>query len=142
MAVQPDGKVVIGGFLTCYNGDTAASDPVIPLNADGTRDTTFNAGGAGADSTVEAIAVQPDGKIVIGGQFTSYNGDTAARIMRLNADGTRDTTFNASGTGSNSIVDKVPAAALQPAGKTTSAGGFTSYHGDPAASDPIIPLSA
>src|SRR5436190_24161449 len=65
--------------------------------AGGDIDTTFNAGGAGADNGVFSVAVQPDGKIVIGGQFTSYNGDPAAsdEVMRLNADGTRDTTFNA-----------------------------------------------
>jgi hypothetical protein len=40
------------------------------LNADGTRDNTFNAGGMGANDTVHALAVQPDGKIIIGGDFT------------------------------------------------------------------------
>ena len=46
----------------------------------------------GANGKVDAMAVQPDGKIVIGGTFNSYNGDAAAsdRVMRLNADGTRD----------------------------------------------------
>src|SRR5205823_1326211 len=71
-----------------YNSDPAANDFVMRLNADGTRDTTFNAGGAGADGIVVAVAVQPDGKIVIGGFFTSYNGDTAAPdyVMRLLSD--------------------------------------------------------
>jgi hypothetical protein len=67
VAVQPGGKIVIGGRFTSYNGDAAASDHVMRLNADGTRDTTFNAGGAGADNGVNAVAVQPDGKIVIVG---------------------------------------------------------------------------
>ena len=85
VAVQPDGKIVIGGGFTSYNGDAAASDKVMRLNADGTSDTTFNAGGAGANSTVGAVAVQPDGKIVIGGFFTSYNGDAAVPdyVIRL-----------------------------------------------------------
>ena len=67
----------------------------------GTRDTTFNAGGTGADLHVEAVAMQPDGKIVIGGAFTSYNGAATAsdKVMRLNANGTRDTTFNPGGSG-------------------------------------------
>src|SRR6267378_2868668 len=83
--------------------------------AGGDIDPTFNAGGAGADSTVNAVAVQPDGKIVIGGGFTSYNGDAAASdsVMRLNADGTRDPTFNAGGAGANSAVFAV---AVQPDG--------------------------
>src|SRR4051812_10382911 len=75
--------------------------------AGGDIDTTFNPGGAGASTTVFAVAVQPDGKIVIGGNFASYNGDAAASdfVMRLNADGTRDTTFNAGGAGANGTVD-------------------------------------
>ena len=115
VAMQPDGRIVIGGFFASYNGDFAASDRVMRLNADGTRDALFNAGGAGANAAVYAIAVQPDGKILIGGQFTSYNGDAAASdyVMRLNADGTRDTTFNAGGSGAN---DYVWAFALQPDG--------------------------
>jgi uncharacterized delta-60 repeat protein len=130
VAMQPDGKIVIGGFFTSYNGDFAPSDYVMRLNADGTRDPMFNAGGAGADTTVYAVAVQPDGKILIAGQFTSYNGDAAASdyVMRLNADGTRDTTFNAGGSGAN---DYVWGFALQPDGKILVAGNFFTYNGNP-----------
>src|SRR5436190_22672409 len=107
-AHQPDGKVVIGVFFSCYNA-AVASKCVMRLNADGTHDATFNAGGAGASSTVLAVATQPDGKIIIGGIFLSYNGDAAAsdRVMRLNADGTRDSTFNAGGEGADSTVQTV-----------------------------------
>jgi hypothetical protein len=60
------------------------------LNADGTLDTSFNLGGSGlgADGFVRAVALQPDGKVVIGGQFFSYNGDASApdKVMRLNGD--------------------------------------------------------
>jgi uncharacterized delta-60 repeat protein len=130
VAMQSDGKIVITGFFTSYNGDIAASDYVMRLNADGTRDTTFNAGGAGANATVYAVAVQPDGKILIAGQFTSYNGDATASdyVMRLNADGTRDTTFNAGGSGAN---DYVWGFALQPDGKILVAGNFFTYNGNP-----------
>jgi uncharacterized delta-60 repeat protein len=131
VAMQPDGRIVISGFFTGYNGDFAASDYVMRLNADGTRDTKFNAGGAGANTTVYAVAVQPDGKILIAGQFTSYNGDAAASdyVMRLNADGTRDTTFNAGGSGAN---DYVWGFALQPDGKILVVGNFFTYNGNPA----------
>src|SRR2546425_4292718 len=103
LAVQSDGKIVVGGSFTSYNGDAAASDKIMRLNADGTRDTAFNSGGAGANDQVRAVALQPDGKIIIGGAFTSYNGDAAANdnIMRLNPDGTRDAPFNSGGTGAN-----------------------------------------
>jgi len=141
VAVQPDGKIVIGGTFASYNGDAAASDFVMRLNANGTRDTTFNASGTGANGSVIAVTIQPDGKIVIVGNFTSYNGDAAASdfVMRLNADGTRDTTFNAGGTGANSQVAGV---AIQPDGKIVIGGPFTSYNGDPAASDGIMRLNA
>src|SRR5216110_908961 len=75
VTMQSDGKIVIGGGFTSYNGDAAASDKIMRLNADGTLDTTFNAGGAGADNNVFAVAVQSDGKIVVGGSLTSYNSD-------------------------------------------------------------------
>jgi uncharacterized delta-60 repeat protein len=140
--VQPDGKIVIGGAFTSYNGDDAASDKVMRLNADGTRDSTFNAGGAGADDRVYAVAVQPDGKIVIGGDFTSYNGEaaeTSDSIMRLNADGTRDPTFNPGGAGADGGVQAV---AVQADGKIIIGGNFTSYNGDAAANDRVMRLNA
>jgi uncharacterized delta-60 repeat protein len=140
VAVQPDGKILIGGNFTSYNGDAAASDRVMRLNPDGTRDTTFNPGGAGADLAVNAVALQPDGKILIGGNFTSYNGDAAAsdRVMRLNLDGTRDTTFNPGGAGADLAVNAVT---IQPDGKILIGGNFTSYNGDAAASDRVMRLN-
>ncbi len=63
--------------------------------------------GTGAGSTVYTITLQPDGKILIGGYFTKYNGTTANRIARLNADGTLDTTFT-TGTGASSSVSLSP----------------------------------
>src|SRR5204863_140176 len=127
VAVQPDGKIVIGGDFTSYNGDAAASDCVMRLNADGTRDTTFNAGGAGADIVVCAVAVQPDGKIVIGGDFTSYNCDAAASdpVTRLIPYTTLFRSFNAGGAGADNVVFAV---AVQPDGKIVIGGDFTSYN--------------
>src|SRR5256714_13389975 len=75
VAVQPDGKIIIVGNFSSYNGDAAASDNVMRLKADGTRDPTFNASGLGANGGVFAVAVQPDGKNVIGGVFISFNRD-------------------------------------------------------------------
>ncbi len=141
VAVQPDGKILIGGFFTGYNGDSAASDKIARLNANGTLDTTFNYGGAGPDFMVLSIAVQPDGKIIIGGYFVSYNGDGAASdsVMRLNADGTLDTTFNPGGAGADAQVNGV---VLQPDGKILIVGYFTSYNGNGAASNNIARLNA
>jgi uncharacterized delta-60 repeat protein len=90
VALQPDGKIVIGGNFTLYN--TVTANRVARLNSDGSLDNSFNAG-AGANGSVEGIAIQPDGKIIIGGRFSTYNGTTTNRLARLNADGSHDATF-------------------------------------------------
>lgn len=91
LVIQTDGKILVGGLFTSYNGTTA--NRIIRLNTDGTVDSSFNSG-TGFNSNVHAIKVQSDGKIIIGGGFTSYNGTTANRIIRLNSDGSVDSTFN------------------------------------------------
>ena len=149
-AVQRDGKVIVGGSFTSYNGDDAAPDRVLRLNADGTLDTTFNYGGAGVNGGVRALALQRDGKVIVGGDFTSYNGDDAApdRVIRLNADGTLDKSFNYGGEGARSpmVVGYVPtsvlALALQPDGKVIVGGTYIKYNGDTAARSNFMRLNA
>jgi len=66
----------------------------------GALDLTFDPG-TGLNDIVHTSSIQSDGKIIIGGYFTSYNGTARTRIARINADGTLDATFNP-GTGANS----------------------------------------
>ena len=80
IAVQPDGKILIGGSFTIAGG--VAKNRIARLNADGSLDTTFNVG-TGANDTVNTIALQPDGKVLIGGRFTAYNGTGRNRVARL-----------------------------------------------------------
>jgi uncharacterized delta-60 repeat protein len=68
-------------------------------------DETFTPG-TGANGAVFDLVIQTDGKIVIVGAFTQYNGVARNRVARLNADGTLDTTFNV-GTGPNATVECV-----------------------------------
>ncbi|MFA5986183.1 MAG: hypothetical protein WC819_02440, partial [Parcubacteria group bacterium] len=89
--IQPDGKILIGGNFTTYN-DTARAR-IARINTDGTLDTSFDSG-VGADSVIHAIALQSDGKIIVGGEFTSYSGTVANCVVRLNSDGTLDTSFD------------------------------------------------
>jgi len=121
-AIQSDGKILIGGNFTAYNGTTR--NRLARLNADGTLDAGFNIG-TGADYPIYEIAIQSDGKILIGGSFTNYNGTSINRLARLNADGTLDNTFNP-GTGPNAIVY-----AILPLsdGKIIICGSFFSYNG-------------
>jgi uncharacterized delta-60 repeat protein len=104
-AVQPDGKIILAGRLNS-NGSAATDVPALGLarlDADGTLDTTFGNHGTvsvpDADGFPMRIALQPDGKIVLTGLTTGANADFL--IVRLNADGSPDTSFNH--TGRNSI---------------------------------------
>jgi uncharacterized delta-60 repeat protein len=126
IALQPDGKILIGGFFT--NVRDGNQNNIARLNADGSLDTSFNTGANnGTDSAVFAIAVQPDGKVVIVGVFTTARGVTQNRIARLNADGSLDTTFNTGANpGTNSTVWNV---AVQPDGKILIGGDFTNARG-------------
>ena len=121
-AIQSDGKIIIVGDFTTYNGITI--NRIARLNIDGTLDNTFNSG-SGSNNKINTVAIQTDGKIVIGGTFTSYNGTTVNRIARLNIDGSLDNTFNTS-SGFNGTINKV---AIQTNGKIYTGGGFTTYNG-------------
>ena len=120
--LQTDGKIVIGGDFTSYNG--TARIRVARLNADGSLDMGFDPG-AGASNSVYTSAIQPDGKIVIGGGFVNFQGTARSYIARINSDGNLDTTFNP-GTGANGIIYSL---VVEPEGKIVIGGGFTSYNG-------------
>jgi uncharacterized delta-60 repeat protein len=126
VAVQPDGKLIIGGNFTSINGQPR--NYIARLLPDGSLESldTFNPG-TGASAQVNCIALQPDGKIVIGGNFTSFNGQSRNRIARLNPDGTLEgtETFNI-GTGPNGFVYAV---VVQPDGKIILGGSFNNVNG-------------
>jgi uncharacterized delta-60 repeat protein len=122
IAVQPDGKILVGGDFTALGGGTGttARNNIGRLNADGSVDTSFN---PGADDIVWAFVVQPDGKIVVGGEFSTLGGATRRRLGRLNADGSIDTTFNPG------VDSSVRALARQSDGRLVVGGRFTMLGG-------------
>jgi uncharacterized delta-60 repeat protein len=120
-AQQSDGKLIIGGEFTSYNG--APANYITRLNLDGTVDATFNAG-TGPNNTVKTIAIQSDGKILIGGSFTNYNGANSQHILRLNTDGTKDTTFVS---GPGTIDNDINVIAIAPNGNIAIGGKFLQY---------------
>jgi uncharacterized delta-60 repeat protein len=124
IVMQPDGKVLIGGSFTQVHGVTR--NRVARLNSDGSLDTTFLAVGSGANDDSSALALQPDGKILLGGIFTQFNGAEHNRLVRLNADGTVDASFLGSGANQS-----VTALTLQSDGKVLIGGNFTSVNGTP-----------
>jgi uncharacterized delta-60 repeat protein len=123
IAVQADGKVLLGGQFTTLspNGGAAVTrNRIARVNQDGTLDTPFN---PNANSFVFSIAVQTDGKILAGGQFTNVVGMARNFIARLNQVGTLDTGFSPFANGSvNSI-------AVQPDNKILVGGLFGSFGG-------------
>jgi uncharacterized delta-60 repeat protein len=107
IAIQPDGKAVLGGSFMAFNG--VAVNRVVRRHRDGSADVGFNVG-SGANSTVSVIALQPDGKVLVGGNFSIFNGAAVGKIVRLNADGSTDATF-LMGTGFNARVNSIQVAA-------------------------------
>lgn len=126
VAVQADGKVVIGGGFTSVNG--VPSSFIARLNAGGTPDTAFSTNtGTGFNGSVDSVAVQADAKILVGGFITSVDGVPSSGIARLNTDGTPDTAFSTNtGTGFDGAVLPV---AVQADGKVLVGGDFTSVNG-------------
>ena len=103
MVLQPDGKILIGGFT---NG-AASQLTAIRVNPDGSLDTTFDGDGRlvftqPGTTYVYALAVQSDGKIVAAG-YTSNNGNVMIGVARLKPDGSPDTSFDGDGFVSTAI---------------------------------------
>ena len=122
IGLQSDGKILVGGNFTTYKGVSA--NRIIRLNSDGSKDLTFD-NSIGFNSQVNAITIQSDGKILVGGSFSQYKGVTANRIIRLNSDGTKDLTFDNS-VGFNNNVNSI---SIQSDGKILVGGNFTTYKG-------------
>ena len=122
MIVQSDGKILIGGGMSICN--SVSLNKIARLNSNGTIDNTFTIG-SGFDNNVQKMEIQFDGKIVVCGGFTSYNGTSSNRIARLNSNGTIDNTFTVN-TGFNGFTSTMT---VQPNGRILVGGVFTSYEG-------------
>lgn len=128
MAVQTDGKILIGGTFNTYQG--ISRNHIARLNANGSLDMSFDPGtglgGPFLNTVVEAIIIQPDGKILIAGGFTSVAGVLRNGIARLHANGTLDTSFDPGSGSSNGHARTI---ALQSDGKVLVGGSFSSFAG-------------
>ena len=122
IALQANGKILVGGFFTTYKG--LAQNKLIRLNSDGSKDATFNIG-TGFSGPVYALAIQSDGKILVGGSFVTYQGSSWPYLVRLNVDGSIDSGFNI-GTGFNQMVTSI---AIKSNGKILVGGWFSDYIG-------------
>jgi len=116
--LQADGKILVGGSFATLGGQ--ARNCIGRLNADGTLDPAFNPGAGGVSPAAFSLAVQADGKVLVGGDF---GGNGWGNIVRLNADGTLDSGFNP---GASYYVYSL---AVQADGKILVGGGFTTLGG-------------
>jgi uncharacterized delta-60 repeat protein len=111
---QPDGKFLIGGYFKTYNG--VSRNSIARLNNDGSLDASFNPGTgfemSGNPGDVIDIDIQSDGKILVTNSASTFNSVQTKPIIRLNADGTLDPSFDLqyTGIGSQTLL-------LQPDGK-------------------------
>lgn len=117
--VQADGKILI-----------ASNGIVSRLNSDGTGDLSFSVGLENS-STVTDLAIQPDGKILIAGNFTGVDGVPHFGIARINADGSLDNTFSAIGVAELGSYDGPYKIGLMSNGQIILAGHFESVNGAP-----------
>jgi len=124
VALQPDGRVLIAGDFTAVGSSIRTR--VARLNLDGSVDPAFIPP-TDIDGAVNAIALQVNGKLVLGGDFTTVGGAGRNHIARLNTGGTLDAAFNP-GTGTDGSVYAV---ALQADGRVVIGGDFTTVNGSP-----------
>lgn len=126
LRIQADGKILVGGNFTLYGATQA--NRFTRLNADGTLDTTYNTAlGTGFNNVVVNVEYDEQGRALVGGLYTTFNGNAAGHIIRLNADGSVDNTF-VTGAGFNGSY--VQDMAIDPLDGTILVGGlFTTYQG-------------
>jgi uncharacterized delta-60 repeat protein len=132
LAIQPDGKVLFGGSAFLL-GNVRTN--LARLNADGSLDDTFRTyagNGIGLNPDVLSMAVQADGKIMVGGYFNTLNGETRNLIARLNSDGSLDNTYVPGHSGAPpGWSPGAQGLAIQTDGKTLVPGPFTELSGQP-----------
>ena len=121
VAMTPDNRIVVGGAFTRM--DTSNHAGITRLRANGDVDPAFNPGAGVVNGTVRALAVQGDGRIIMGGDFTTVGATARGRLARLNTNGLVDVGF------APAADAPVYAVALQPDGRVLVGGAFTNIAG-------------
>jgi uncharacterized delta-60 repeat protein len=100
LAIQPDGQMIIGGAFTTINAtiigpppvrDERVRDRITRINPAAALDESFD---PEIGDVVKTLALQPDGKILVGGRFSAIGGVDRGSLIRLNADGSLDSAFD------------------------------------------------
>ena len=151
IALQSDGKIVVVGITS--GSDKNENFAIARLNSDGTLDTTsFGAGtgkvivpfdiGGDNNDDAKAVAIQSDGKIVVAGTVETAANNNDFGIVRLNADGSRDGSFNLTGKvtvgfdfAGSDFDDTVSAVAIDASGNIVVAGNASRGPSAPTSND-------
>src|SRR5438045_4623544 len=120
--LQSDGRIIVAGRFTSFNGLT--HNGICRLNAKGSIDQTFGLGN-GINTAALALALQNDGRIIVGGQFSQVDLTLRFNLARLNTDGSVDMSFDP-GNGPNGDVNAI---VIQPDGRIVIGGTFIGYNG-------------
>lgn len=121
-AIQTDQKIVIAGLFSAVQNNSR--NHIARLLPNGSIDNSFDPG-KGTNGFVYAVAIQQDGKIIIGGEFTLFNNQTVQNIVRINADGSIDATYDVKTNG------PVYSLELAPDNKLLLAGHFDNVNNTP-----------
>lgn len=128
LLLQPDGRVLVGGEVR-----TSTTRAILRLLADGSRDASFApVGGPGTNRfvQVQALALQPDGKILVAGTYTAGSTATSSRtVQRLESTGIFDPAFNGGDFVLATNTPTINSLVVQPDGNVLVGGGFSSYAG-------------
>lgn len=93
LAIQEDGKILVAGVYGSFNGATYPH--LTRLHPNGSVDESFNPGGSGPQDGMYSVKILRNRKILLGGFFSSYNGQVSPEVARLHPDGSLDNSFNA-----------------------------------------------
>ncbi len=126
LALQSNGQIVAGGSFTVANGTSMSR--IARLNTDGTLDTGFLNGLAGADGSVNSLVSQTDDRIIVGGAFANIDGIIRHRVARLMTDGSLDTSFNP-GSGADNTVYALAETFINGTREIYAGGAFSTFNG-------------
>jgi uncharacterized delta-60 repeat protein len=129
LALQPDGSILLAGPFTAVNGIARRS--VARARSNGALDFAFQVPGEGFDRGPVSMLLQPDGRILIGGEFTTIDGEPRAGIARLDSDGSVDASFDAGSGPGGFLFIGVSTMSLDTEGRITLGGYFDRFDGMP-----------
>jgi len=140
LVVDGNDDVYVVGYFSQYSGQTG-NNRIIKLLSDGSKDNSFNSGTGLNSATSNApsrIYLTSDNKVFVIGYFTQYNGQPANKMVKLNLDGSIDTSFQSQGTGFNGTF---LSQFFEYQGNYIFSGNFTNYNGTPSQGSIILDTS-